>query len=167
MAVGELIGGAIGILLLVIVAYVLIGSTLSTAEITVSAQRDLTIMHEARVRTSITVTDANTTWNAQDMTWRVTFNVTNSGSETLSTFQNMDVFLAAGDGTLPVHYPFGSESDSTKWNATGITPDFVHPNQLDPGEKLAGIAIFSTPQPKWIEVVTGNGVYSSALITGP
>jgi len=53
MAVSEIIGAAVGILLLVIVAYVIVGGTLTAGETIATAQKDLTLQNEARLRTSI------------------------------------------------------------------------------------------------------------------
>ena len=57
MAVAELIGAAIGVLLLVMVAYLLVGSTLSTAELMVTAQKDVTLQQESRMHTLFSITD--------------------------------------------------------------------------------------------------------------
>ena len=57
MAVAEIIGAAIGVLLLVVVAYLLVGGTLNAAETVGNAQKDLTLLNEARMRTSITISD--------------------------------------------------------------------------------------------------------------
>ncbi len=43
MAVAELIGATVGVIILVLVAYVLVGSTLSTAQTVAEAQKDLTL----------------------------------------------------------------------------------------------------------------------------
>jgi len=171
LAVGELIGGAIGILLLIIVAYVLVGATLTTAETVSSAQQDALQSHISRLHTDISVSDffiANTTQGL------IYFNITNSGSETINSLGNMDVFISGSDDTAgPQQYLFGDLSDSTKWNATEIfwrdrsgysRIESVHPGQLDPGETVTGTAIFTSSTPYMIEVVTGNGAYSSAYI---
>jgi flagellar protein FlaF len=161
VAVGELIGAAIGILLLVIVAYVLIGSTISTAEIVASAQRDLMIMHEARFRTGITVTNA--TSGVKDLEYNVTFMVNNTGSEIIPSLNTMDVFITWPTGA-PVWYKFGDGSTGT-WKAIEISPDVIHPNQLDPGESLTGVVEYlGDTKPTQIQIVTGNGVYSSKYI---
>ncbi len=55
MAVADLIGAAVGVLLLVLVAYILVGSTLSTAEIVSNAQKDLTLHDEARLHTDFII----------------------------------------------------------------------------------------------------------------
>lgn len=167
MAVGELIGGAIGILLLVIVAYVLVGATLSTAEIVSSAQQDITQNHITRLHTDITVTDITNT--QAGLYWTVRFNITNTGSETISSLKTMDVFISANttSSTAPTWYYFGDGSYPT-WNVTGHSPDYIHPGQLDPGETIYAIAQYpysdALERPNWIEVVTGNGAYDSAYI---
>ena len=59
MPVGELIAAAVGLILLIIVAYVLVGSTIGTAETMASAQRDMTHLQEIRLHTDITVMSAS------------------------------------------------------------------------------------------------------------
>lgn len=167
MAIGELIGGAVGILLLVIVAYVLVGATLSTAEIVSSAQQDLTQSQITRLHTEISVSDVKINYTNPD--WMVHFNITNTGSETVKSLDNMDVFILTTNTTpetSPDRYYFGDGSYPT-WNVTGHSPDYIHPGQLDPGETFSAFAIVPHPEeerPGWIEVVTGNGAYSSAYI---
>jgi len=46
-----------------------------------------------------------------------------------------------------------------------ITPDEVHPGELDPGETL-NLSVTYDIIPTWVQVVTPNGVSGSAYITG-
>jgi archaeal flagellar protein FlaF len=87
MAVAELIGAAIGVLLLVMVAYLLVGSTLSTAELVVTAQKDVTLQQEARMHTHLTITDQKNTNSI------ILANITNTGTEIISDFKHMDILV--------------------------------------------------------------------------
>lgn len=171
MAVGELIGGAIGILLLVIVAYILVGATLTTAETVSAAQQDIIQNQITRLHTDIKVSHFNVTGGI------AYFNITNTGGETISTLYNTDVFISANDGSSPHRYQFSNETSSNTWrldttfSPTGIIvvdtngvihQEFIHPGQLDPGETLSGTALFIGGIPSMIEVVTSNGAHSSA-----
>jgi len=55
MAVADLIGAAVGVMLLVIVAYLLVGSTLSTAEIVTNAQKAVALQEQTQLRTDFTI----------------------------------------------------------------------------------------------------------------
>jgi flagellar protein FlaF len=168
MPVGELIAAAVGLILLIIVAYVLVGSTIGTAETMASAQRDMTHLQEIRLHTDITIMSA--TGIISGTTETVNFVVANNGSVAINNFRNMTVFIGDYNGNAPVLYP--SESDN--WDSGGTSPDrFPHPGSFNPRDILNGRVTNDTSnQPicspgasYWIEVVTVNGVTSSAPIT--
>jgi len=163
MAVAEIIGAAIGVLLLVIVAYILVGGTLSAAEIVANAQKDLTLQNEARIRTNIELSGISNT------TTSLTFSVKNTGSETISDFSHMDLYTytptqgyvynsydschtcTPSDGHWTVQYPFEN--------------DYVHPNELDPDETMKILVTFTSGNiPKRFLISTSNGVYKSANV---
>jgi flagellar protein FlaF len=158
MPAGELIGAAIGALILIIVAYVLIGSTLSAAEITASAQRDMTHLQEARLDTHITVTVKSI--SSKDT--NLTFYIDNTGNAPITDLNDMDVIIGDASGDIQRFYFGGTTStDNFAWTATG--------NSILIGSTLTGTLSLPsawTPQktwvPTWIEVVTANGVYASA-----
>jgi flagellar protein FlaF len=160
MAVAEIIGAAIGVLLLVIVAYLLVGGTLSTAETVATAQKDLTLQHETRLRTAITISDKKIEGSA------INFSVTNTGNEIVSDFRHMDVYsYAAGDtGYRNYVYDENATGDAGTWTITTFVPDSIHPRQLDPGETMWCMAIFSSATPTWFMTVTSNGVDASAYL---
>ncbi|MEI7858024.1 MAG: hypothetical protein WCH85_11055 [Methanomicrobiales archaeon] len=87
MAVAEIIGAAIGVLLLVIVAYMLVGSVLTTAEVVTTAQKDLTLHDEIRLRTAFTISDTS----SPDTNF--TYKISNNGTEIISDFKHMDVLV--------------------------------------------------------------------------
>jgi len=151
MSAGPLIASGIGILLLVTVAYILIGGTLVTTEVMVEAQSNLATYQEARMRTAIAVQNTSIV----DSTLFV--EVENTGSEPVVGVPSIDVYLQS-EG-VPVYVPFGN------WSKVSITPDEVHPGELDPGETL-NLSVTYDIIPTWVQVVTPNGVSGSAYITG-
>ena len=68
MSAGPLVASGIGILLLVVTAYVLVGGTLATTEVMVEAQSNLAMYQEARMRTAIEI--QNTTLSDQTLSSR-------------------------------------------------------------------------------------------------
>jgi archaeal flagellar protein FlaF len=156
MSAGPLVASGIGIILLIITAYVLVGGTLSTTEVMVLAQGDLAIQQETRMRTGIAIDQT-----LLDMgTSTLYVEVKNTGSEPIVRFEYVDVFIT--DGSAPVYIPHGSGPGT--WSVVAITPDLIHPSQLDPGETLNLSVRYTGDDPVWVQVTTGNGVYDSAYI---
>jgi len=144
MAGAEIIGAAIGVLLLVLVGYIMVGSTLTSAEIVASAQKDLTMQNEARLRTEISIDNDSVGYQSS----KLIFNITNTGSEVIGDFNHMDVYVAEL-GNAPMHYKFNAiplvagdgTSGISTWGYTGIrgytgNPEIIHPGMLDPDEKM-------------------------------
>ena len=159
MAVAEIIGAAIGVLLLIFVAYLLVGSTLATAETVVTAQKDLIIQNEARLGTGITITEKNIDGN---------FSISNTGTEIISDFPHMDIYTYSLGSTGFQNYTYSGwnsgSSIANTWTITRIDNDYLHPKESDPGETMHVTATFSGPAPVWIEFCTDNGVYASAYL---
>lgn len=155
MAVAEIIGAAIGVMLLVIVAYMLVGSVLTTAEVVSTAQKDLTLQNEAQLKTSINVnkTEASITGNGFN------FSVMNTGNEIISDFNHTDIYTWDGSESEYQHYTYSTSCGTNNhWCKKMIVPDTIHPNQLDPGEKMWIWATFTGGNPIWFQVTTSNGV---------
>ena len=57
MAVAGIIAAAVGVILLIIVAYIVVGATISAAETVTSAQKDVTLQNEMRLGTAVVITD--------------------------------------------------------------------------------------------------------------
>lgn len=150
MSAGPLVATGIGVLLLVATAYVLVGGTLATTEVMVEAQSSLITHQEARMRTAIAIQSTAIEGSL------LYVEVENTGSEPIVEIAAMDVYLYT-DGT-PAYIPFGG------WKKENITPDDVHPWELDPGETLTLSVGFEGDPPRYVQVVTGNGVSSSAYI---
>lgn len=170
MAVAEIIGAAVGVLLLVVVAYLLVGGTLSTAESVATAQKDLTSLHEARLRTSITI--INPAINGS----QIDFHIANNGTETITDLPHMDVFSYNRTDPYTGYYRYiyettGYEGEGTWYiPGNGFENDYIHPGQLDPGVAVWVVMIPSPsepwyyPKPDTIQVTTSNGVSASASV---
>ena len=89
MAGAIIIASAIGILLLVLVGYVLVGSTLSSADMIASAEKDMTINKEAQMNTAIRITNAQFSGGTS-----FSFNLSNNGSVPIGNFNQTDVFVS-------------------------------------------------------------------------
>ncbi|MDN7023382.1 flagellar protein FlaF [Methanoculleus sp. FWC-SCC1] len=153
MSVGSLVASGIGILMLIITAYILVGGTLGTAELVVMAQGDLAVQQEIRMRTNIDISATS----LDEVGKALYVEVANSGNEPIVNFEHMDVYLVTTGS--PVYCSYG-----TDWSVVGISPDSIHPGQLDPGEVLNLSVTYAADAPTWVQVTTGNGVYDSAYI---
>jgi flagellar protein FlaF len=164
MAVAEIIGAAVGVLLLIIVAYVVVGSTLTAAETVSFAQKDLTQINEARLKTSIALNKTEASLSGQGLN----FSVVNNGNEIIRDFSHMDILLGTvGESGGYQHMIYDSDTCGKPgtWCINGnLVPDTIHPRELDPGEKMWIWATFNTGSPVWFQVSTGNGVYATAYI---
>jgi archaeal flagellar protein FlaF len=156
MAVAEIIGAAIGVLLLVVVAYILVGGTISVAETVATAQKDLTLMSETRLRTDLRLN--NTETSITDSALR--FSVTNTGNEVISDFEHVDVFTYDNSGPEYQRYTFTQTPGTAGTWTIVIDNDIIHPGELDPGEKAWVTATFTGSDPVWVLISTNNGVYA-------
>jgi archaeal flagellar protein FlaF len=175
MAVSEIIGAAIGVLLLIIVAYVVVGSTLYAAETVSTAQKDLTLQQEARMRTSFIITEQ---FNQTDHSNIIIANITNTGTEIISDFKHTDVIVydkPVSDVATYELYTYydtmgGGTAGSGKWEIIRRYSDdrghdeFIHPWELDPGERYQIRINCIKDNPKWFQITTANGVYASAFL---
>ncbi|WAC04107.1 MAG: hypothetical protein OS112_06445 [Methanoregula sp.] len=160
MAGAEIIGAAIGVLLLILVGYLMIGSALTTAEVVSSAQKDITLQNEARLQTVFTISGVYS--NPV-----LTINIINSGSETIGDFNHMDVYVTPSDGS-PVYHSFtdtGSGVAWSSWSNSGISPDNIHPGMLDPDETMVVTISGFTSPPAAVSVSTATGVTRFAYVS--
>jgi flagellar protein FlaF len=160
MAAAEIIGAAVGVMLLIIVAYVVVGSTLYAAETVANTQKDLTILQEARIRTSISIT--NPTYNNSI----IYANLTNSGTEIIGDFKHMDVIVYDSELKDYQIYPYapGDPVNPGRWGIENQFNEFIHPYELDPGEIYRIRVNTDGSSPSWFQITTGNGVSASAFI---
>lgn len=162
MAVGEIIGAAIGILMLIIVAYLVVGSTLSTADLVVNTQKDVTSQNELRLRTEMIVKPYHP---PNGVTSWFNFSLNNTGSEIISDFSHIDVY--SSNGTSPGYQRYIYDRSGTvpgTWTIEKIDRDFVHPQMLDPGESMWICGTYAGDRPVWALVATGNGVNAAGSL---
>ena len=155
MGAGTIIATAIAVTLLIITGYVLIGGTLSTAQIVAKAQQAAADREAQKMHTRIEIINASTNTTSS----QTFLEVKNTGSEVVGDFPDMDVYLLQG----LVTFTYMNRSVPLNWTYT-IDRDIVHPNLLDPGE-VANISVPFDPSlgpPAWVKVTTANGVYASA-----
>jgi len=162
LAVAEIIGAAVGVLMLVLVAYILVGATLSTAEIVVTAQKDQTLLSEARLRTDLALNQSEISITG----YGLNFSVTNTGNEVIGSFTHLDVYTFDNVSEEYEHYTYNGRTPAPKkWALMRIDNDYIHPNQIDPGEKAWIMVTFSGNDPVWVMLSTNNGV--TAQLTAP
>jgi len=160
MAVAEIIGAVIGVMLLLLVAYMLVGSVLTTAEVVTTAQKDTTLLNEAQMRTSINLDSISCSGINPT---NCTISVINNGNEIISDFNHMDILTTTGSGTDGFQYITYNTNNNEcgiekTWCTLTITPDTIHPNELDPNEIMSMRVTIPGTQPIWFQVTTGNGV---------
>lgn len=159
MGVGSVVASAISIVLIIIVAYVVMGGVIITAETVADAQEARLHQEELRLHTGIEVTDYTLDEGASTLY----LNLTNTGSEPILTYEQMVVFTAAKDAS-PVYYTYKSGGSDGTWSWLTITPDFVHPKELDPDEVMNISVRYAGEQPAWVQVTTPNGISDSRYL---
>jgi len=166
MAVADLIGAAVGIILLVLVAYILVGSVLSTAQIVTNAQKSATLLEEIQLKTNIAISQSPPPSVNGNL---LAFNVTNTGSVVISDFSHMDIL--SNDGTAVYSYykyvPAQSFSNVPgTWTITGFDQTSpIHSGALDPSVTMHCTAAYAGNAPVWFQITAGNGVYTSAYLS--
>jgi flagellar protein FlaF len=158
MAVAGIIAAAVGVMLLIVVAYVVVGATLTTAETVSNAQKDLTLQNEMRIRTAFTITDP------QNSSSIISSNISNIGTEIISDFNHMDVIVYDSGSNDYQVCTYDSSGTPGTWYITNHYQDFIHPYELDPGEKYQIRVTTQGSSPKWFQITAGNGVYASAFV---
>jgi flagellar protein FlaF len=161
MAVADLIGATVGVILLVIVAYLLVGSTISTAEIVTNAQKSATMQEEMQMRTEFTIADETIT--SDPSVFNCTIN--NTGTEIISDFTHMDIIVYDNSSSNDYQlYPYNQNGGPGTWKIVNYGNDIIHPHELDPGESYIIQVTTSGSSPYWFQITTGNGVYASAFL---
>ena len=153
MGAASLIATAVGIFLIVLAAYVLVGGIVTSAEMVSAAQKTLSEREAARIHTVVEIINGTVV-----STSRLAFiEVKNTGSETITDIDDMEVYLM--QDSAPVFY----SNVSGDWTCT-IRPDRINPKILDPDEVMNISVTYIGPDPAWAKVVTPNGVYDSAYL---
>jgi len=169
MAGAIIIACGIGILLLVLVGYVLVGSILASGDSIASAQKDMVMKNEERLNTDIQFRDAY--FQSLSSYYVLHAHVKNTGNQIIGKFNFTEVYVNISGGA-PVRYRFDPTAyacgdalgcgDTTlgTWNYGEIENDNIHPNMLDPGETLSiRIGRFTSSQsPCTVKFTTENGI---------
>ena len=158
MAVAGIIAAAVGVMLLIVVGYIVVGATITTAETVTNAQKDVTLQNEMRLGTAIVITDA------VHSSSNITSNITNTGTEIISDFRHMDVIVYDTGSYNYQVCTYDSGGNPGTWDITNRYQDFIHPSELDPGEKYQIRIATGGSSPSWFQITTSNGVYASAYV---
>lgn len=157
MGAASLVGSAISIVLIVVVAYAVISGILLTATVVATAHSDQIQIQESRLHTSISIVDHSVDAGT------VYLLVENTGSEPILDFDQMAVFTAVKNAT-PIYYPYVAGGGAGTWSWVSISPDTIHPHELDPDETINISVRYEDSEPDWAQVTTSNGVSDSAYL---
>jgi flagellar protein FlaF len=154
MAFASIISSAIGIILLIVTAYVLVAGVLTTTQVAMNAQSEMTAVHMKMLGTSIAVDSTSVENSSPNILY---LNLVNSGSEPVE-LSTLNVFLEA-PGSAPVLIPRGSTTST--WS---ILPDV---KQWRPTETLNMSVRYSGTYPVIVQITTGNGVSAITKLYAP
>jgi flagellar protein FlaF len=160
MAAAGIIGTAVGVILLIVVAYVVVGATLTAAETMSNAQKDVTLQNQMRIGTAFTISDQIHNSSI------IYTNVTNTGTEIIRDFNHMDILVydnESGDYRICTYDTMHSGIPGT-WYISDYYQDYIHPSELDPGEKFQFRINTQDTSPSWFQITSDNGVYASAFV---
>jgi archaeal flagellar protein FlaF len=160
MAAAGIIGTAVGIILLIVVAYVVVGATLTAAETVSNAQKDVTLQNQMRIGTAFTISDQIHNSSI------IYSNVTNTGTEIIRDFNHMDILVydqVSNDYQVCIYNDIDTGTPGT-WYISEHYQDYIHPSELDPGEKYQFRINTIGTSPEWFQITSGNGVYASAFV---
>jgi flagellar protein FlaF len=160
MAAAGIIGTAVGVILLIVVAYVVVGATLTAAETMSNAQKDVTLQNQMRIGTAFTISD-------QVHNSSIIFtNVTNTGNEIIRDFNHMDILVYDNESVDYRICTYDNKDSVTPgtWYISDYYQDYIHPAELDPGEKFQFRINTQGTSPAWFQITSDNGVYASAFV---
>jgi len=158
MPFASIISSAIGIILLIITAYVLVAGVLTTTQIAMNAQSDMTAVHMEMLGTSLSI-DSTSVENISPNNI-IHLDLRNSGNEPVD-LSHVNVFLKE-QNKGPVLIPKGS--DIRTWS---IAPDVI---QWRPTDVLNMSVVYSADRsdyPVIIQITTGNGVSAITKVYAP
>ena len=155
-----MIGAAVGVILLVIVAYLLVGSVLSISQTVTSAQKSATLLQEQQLKTDFNISQAGLDSTGLNCT------ITNTGNEPISDFSQMDVYVFdSSTGTIQLYRYASSSGTPGTWTIISTGTDFIHPGELDPGETYRILVQTEGTSPAWLQITTANAVSASSFLT--
>ena len=167
MAVAGIIAAAVGVMLLIVVGYVVVGATITTAETVTSAQKDVTLQNEIRLGTAFNITDPQKSISNITSIVSITANISNTGNEIISDFRHMDVIVYDSNSInyqICTYNTSGSLGDK-QWTADFGTGYDLNTNKYwDSGETLkvtAKTVIPSTGNNVYFQFALPNGIWRS------
>jgi len=168
MAGADVIEAAIGITLLLIVSYVVLGGITTAGDMVSTAKKDMTLMQEERLGTSITIADYHYDIIAGPI-YEIHFRVLNNGNQVIRNIDKMNVVFYHGSDTPKLLINGSGEVGTNTWKMIELERDsgwhneVINPNQWDPGEYLFGeIQVNYVPSNvDLLEVILANGVTAS------
>jgi len=177
MSGADVIGTAICVGLLIIVAYVVAGSIITTTGMVINAQNDMTVSQQEQMETSITMADCRYFLESTNL-WRINFTVLNNGNQVIKYINKTDV-MVIGDSNPPIYYDNGVNTKAaafgaTTWYYDGYfdkdvyrTSETLNPGQWDPNEYLFGQVWInfdpSTTLSTQLQVVLPNGMKATNI----
>jgi flagellar protein FlaF len=164
MAVAGIIAAAVGVMLLIVVGYVVVSATITTAETVTSAQKDVTLQNEIRLGTAFNITDPQKSFSNITSIVSITSNISNTGNEIISDFIHMDVIVYDSNSIDYQICTYNASGNRGTWYISNHYQDFIHPFELDPGEKYQIQVATQGSSPYWFQITTSNGVYASAYV---
>ncbi|ABS55862.1 hypothetical protein Mboo_1344 [Methanoregula boonei 6A8] len=165
MAVADMIGAAVGVILLVIVAYLLVGSVLSISQTVTSAQKSATLLEEQQLKTELAITNTSTEIDSNSNMMDINCTISNTGSEIISDFSQMDVYVYdSGTGSYQLYRYASAAGTAGTWTIVDRGTDIVHPLELDPGETYRILVQTTGASPAWFQITTANAVSASSYL---
>ena len=173
MSSASVIGTAISLVLLTVLAYLMIGLVFTTSETVSSVQTQQVNALEDRLMTSISIVNTSLPRYVGDYS-EIYAEVENTGKTTLSNFKNWDVIVKVASASLQVEPKvciYNNNSAVNRWNCV-IEPDLLSPGQLNPGEVMnMSIRIedsdSESASTRMLHITTPNGVSASADVKAP
>lgn len=173
MSSASVIGTAISLVLLTVLAYLMIGIVFTTSETVSAVQSQQVNALEDRLMTSISIVNTSLSRYAGDYS-EIYAEVENTGKTTLSNFKNWDVIVKVASPMLQVEPKvcmYNNNSAANRWNCV-IIPDLLSPGQLNPGEVMnMSIRIEDLDadlgSTRMLHITTPNGVSASAYVKAP
>ena len=149
MAAASLVATALGIILLLVTGYVLVGGALTSSQVMMEAQKDMTAAQVEMLGTGMEIQGVSTS--------PLYIQVLNSGNIPILDFDHIDIFLFQS-GANPTRIEYSSGGEVNTWKKVDINPDAIYRNQWDPGEVLNISVTYSGPTPGAVQITTANGV---------
>jgi len=169
LAGADVIEAAIGITLLLIVSYVVLGGITTAADKVSSAKKDMTLLQDERLGTSITVADYHYDIIAGPI-YEIHFRALNNGNQVIRNIDQMNVVLYHGSDTPKLLINGSGTVGTNTWKMIELERDsgwhieVINPNQWDPGEYLFGEIQVNAYEPTnvdLLDVILANGVKAS------